>query len=300
MDIDFSLVLLSLVSVTGVVWLFDYLFLLSSRKQAVSEFPTASGPFGEQLDSGQKLDFESLLALDTDQMGINESERNAVHALAREPLLVEYAKSFFPVLFIVLILRSFLFEPFTIPSSSMVPTLEIGDYILVNKFTYGLRLPVIGTKIFDNNDPERGDVMVFKFPTNPKINYIKRVVGVPGDHIRYQGKTLYVNGEKVETEFVAKVPPGSPNRTIYNETLGDVTHTMQHLTARNHNLLEFPGGTIPEGHYFVMGDNRDNSNDSRAWGTVEDKYVVGNAFAIWMNKKPGLNVPSFGRNGTID
>ena len=295
MDIDFSLVLLSLVSVTGVVWLFDHLFLLSSRKQAVSDYPTPNGPLGAQLEDDQRLDFESLTALD-----IDESDRVAVQALAREPLLVEYAKSFFPVLFIVLMLRSFLFEPFTIPSSSMLPTLEIGDYILVNKFTYGLRLPVIGTKVMALNDPERGDVMVFKFPQNPRINYIKRVVGIPGDHIRYEDKTLYINGEKIETDFVAKVPPRSPTTIIYSEQLGEVNHTVQHLIARNHNLLEFPGGTIPEGQYFVMGDNRDNSNDSRAWGMVDDKYVVGNAFAIWMNKEPGLHLPSFGRNSTIN
>lgn len=295
MDIDFSLVLLSLVSVTGAVWLFDHLFLLNSRKQAVSDYPTANGPLGEQLKEGQTLDYESLMDLD-----IEDKDRTAVQALAREPLMVEYAKSFFPVLFIVLMLRSFLFEPFTIPSSSMVPTLEIGDYILVNKFTYGLRLPVIGTKIVPNNDPEKGDVMVFKFPSNPRINYIKRVVGVPGDHVRYQNKTLYINDEEVKTEFVAKVPPQFPDTIIYSEQLGEVSHSIQHIVARNHNLLEYPGGTIPEGHYFVMGDNRDNSNDSRAWGMVEDKYIVGNAFAIWMNKEPGLNLPSFSRNGRIN
>lgn len=294
MDIDFSLVLVILVFITGVIWLFDHLFLLSGRKTAVGNYQTGQGPLSNLVDQLPINDLEQLAALE-----IEDKDRIAIAKLAKEPLLVEYAKSFFPVLFIVLILRSFVVEPFTIPSSSMLPTLEIGDYILVNKFNYGLRLPVIGTKIVANNDPQRGDIMVFKYPGNPSINYIKRVVGVPGDKVRYEDKKLYINGEEIKPRFIAKVPPRSPTTIIYDETLGDVTHSIQHMVGRKPSL-ELQQTTIPDNQYFVMGDNRDNSNDSRAWGMVEDKYVVGKAFAIWMNKAPGLHLPSFSRNGGIN
>lgn len=289
MDIDFALILVSVVFVTGIIWLLDHLFWLPNRKKAWADFQTTGGVtighLYEQLGEEAYLD------------GVSDQDRLVIESLSKEPLVVEYAKSFFPVFFIVLLLRSFLVEPFTIPSASMVPTLKIGDYILVNKFAYGFRLPVIGTKVIEMNDPARGDIMVFKFPENPKVNYIKRVIGLPGDRIRYDNKVLTINGQVVGHELVAKLPPSAPRTFVYKEDLGDVEHRMQHM-------LDRPGfrakdWIVPEGHYFVMGDNRDNSNDSRGWGTVPDKHVVGKAFAIWMNKEPGLHLPTFNRNGLV-
>lgn len=289
MDIDFALILVSVVFVTGIIWLLDHLFWLPKRKKALATFQTTGGVAIEHLY--EQLGEEAYLD------GVSDQDRLAIESLRKEPLLVEYAKSFFPVFFIVLLLRSFLVEPFTIPSASMVPTLKIGDYILVNKFAYGFRLPVIGTKVIEMNDPARGDIMVFKFPENPRVNYIKRVIGLPGDRIRYDKKVLTINGQVVSHELVAKLPPSAPRTFVYKESLDGVEHRMQHM-------LDRPGfrakdWVVPEGHYFVMGDNRDNSNDSRGWGTVPDKYVVGKAFAIWMNKEPGLHLPTFNRNGLV-
>ena len=206
-----------------------------------------------------------------------------------EPAIVEYAKSFFPIILLVLVIRSFVAEPFRIPSSSMLPTLHVGDFILVNKFAYGIRLPVIDTKVIPIGDPQRGDVMVFRYPNNPSINYIKRVVGLPGDHIRYAGKQLYVNGQKVEHELVEivpddEVPAGHPlqtlaNAAIYREQLGEVTHLI-----RQKQLSQTPKPkewVVPQGYYFMMGDNRDNSNDSRSWGTVRLEEIKGPAFILY-------------------
>ena len=290
MDIDFSLVLVTIVFITGLIWLVDHFFLFPRRKKNQENFKTEGGSsigaLYQQLGQDAYLD------------GISDKDRECIESLRKEPLIVEYAKSFFPVFFIVLILRSFLVEPFTIPSASMVPTLKIGDYILVNKFAYGLRLPVIGTKVFKVDDPKRGEIMVFKYPENPKVNYIKRVIGVPGDRIRYDNnKILTVNGKVVESELIAKLPPSRPSVFVYKESLNGVAYQMQQMLGR-------PGfrtrdWVVPEGHYFMMGDNRDNSNDSRGWGMVPDKNVVGKAFAIWMNKEPGFHLPSFNRNGLI-
>jgi signal peptidase I len=208
----------------------------------------------------------------------------------KEPLVVEYARSFFPIILLVLVIRSFIAEPFRIPSSSMVPTLHIGDFILVNKFSYGVRLPVLNTKILDTGSPQRGDVMVFRYPKGeankdkPDVDYIKRVVGLPGDRIGYFDKTIYINGDPVGQELRDKTmdvraisPAGSELRF---EHLGDDGHMI--LVEPDKRLVE--GETVvPEGHYFVMGDNRDNSNDSRYWGTVPEENLVGKAFFIWMS-----------------
>lgn len=211
---------------------------------------------------------------------------------AEPGLIIDYSRSFFPVLFLVLMLRSFLFEPFQIPSGSMLPTLKIGDFILVNKFDYGLRLPVLGTTVVELNRPAQGDVMVFKYPEDPRINFIKRVVAVPGDTIEYRDKVLYVNGQVqtlsvVEPEAAETLPPLTEEAV---ERLGDREHRLwRRVTAGR----DFGPLTIPPEQYFVMGDNRDNSNDSRVWGFVDDQLIVGRAFAVWMHWDELFSIPSF-------
>jgi len=202
-----------------------------------------------------------------------------------EPWPVEYSRSFFPVLFVVLILRSFLAEPFRIPSESMMPTLLVGDFILVNKFTYGIRLPVINKKIIPLNEPKRGDIIVFRYPKDPSIDYIKRVVGIPGDKIVYENKKLYVNGEPA-----VQVPLGTYEGVGFGEDMTGAQHFLENLAGVNHSVLTVENavsneGTyvIPDGHYFAMGDNRDRSGDSRYWGMVPEENLVGKAFFIWMN-----------------
>ena len=225
---------------------------------------------------------------------------------AREPLLVEYAKSFFPVILVVFGLRSFLVEPFKIPSGSMMPTLLIGDFILVNKYTYGIRLPVLNKKVVQINNPERGDVMVFRYPEDPGLDYIKRVVGVSGDVVEYRDKKLSINGQPVRTENTGTysyVGNGLNYVTamVFNEQLNGQGHVMMTEPGKPPvsipQVMEFPSREncsyntdgegfvckVPEGHYFMMGDNRDASNDSRYWGFVPDENIVGKAFFIWMN-----------------
>lgn len=278
MDIDFSLVLVCLVAFCGALWLLDSLVLKKSREEAVEQ----------HRNSSAKSKSEDELAAELEELG-------------REPLVIEYAKSFFPVLGIVLVLRSFLVEPFQIPTGSMIPTLEVGDFILVNKYAYGLRLPVIGTKIMDVDDPQRGEVMVF-IPPHENSYYIKRVIGLPGDTIRYEDKNLYVNGELIEKEYVADIAIdtsiGDLPGKLYTETINGVEHATQHIDAAL-NRRTRTTWVIPNGHYFMMGDNRDNSSDSRAWGAVSEKDIVGKAIAVWMHKEPGLNLPSFSRNKAI-
>lgn len=219
---------------------------------------------------------------------------------APNPWWVEYGASFFPVILIVFVLRSFIVEPFKIPSGSMIPTLLVGDFILVNKWTYGIRLPVINKKIIDVNDPERGDVMVFRYPRDPSLDYIKRVVGLPGDKVEYLDKRLRINGEVVE---VSELDPYlHPERMYYSpmfeEALGDKPHQLlieRDVPAFISHVMDFPhrenctyttsgvSCSVPEGHYFVMGDNRDASSDSRVWGFVPEENIVGRAFFIWFN-----------------
>lgn len=203
---------------------------------------------------------------------------------AQEPVVVEYSKSFFPVLLIVLLLRSFVFEPFRIPSGSMMPTLLTGDFIFVNKFSYGLRLPVLNTKFLDLGAVERGDVVVFRYPPEPTINYIKRVVGLPGDVIEYSDtqKELTINGEQVPIMPLGNYPDQLQS-TLVRETLGSHEHEVLWMTYR-----DGPGGIyrVPEGHFFMMGDNRDNSEDSRfpdKVGFVPEENLVGRAEIVWMS-----------------
>jgi signal peptidase I len=258
MNFDFPTFLVIACALTGGIWLLDTLWLASRRRQRATEVGGAPG-----------------------------------QAHLKEPVLVEYARSFFPVILVVLLLRSFLVEPFRIPSGSMMPTLLVGDFILVNKFAYGLRWPVLNTKFLDLGEPQRGDVAVFRFPLEPGTDYIKRIVGVPGDEIFYRNKTLFVNGKPMP-----QTPDGTftgvgagANMTgarIADEQLGDVEHRIlihpraPDLAPGCYELLKGPI-KIPEGHYFAMGDNRDNSNDSRCWGLVPEGNLVGKAFAIWMN-----------------
>jgi len=256
MDIDFSLVLVILVTICGVIWLIDHFLFAKARNKS----------------------------------GATE-----------EPIVVEYAKSFFPVLFIVLMLRSFVIEPFQIPSGSMIPTLEVGDFILVNKYHYGLRLPVVGTKIVENNAPQRGEVMVFIPPHDPRY-FIKRVVGLPGDRIDYENKILRINGEQLEVDIVDEVmietAVGMRSGILFNEQLGPVNHNAQ-IVASDTRGSSRTSWIVPPGHYFMMGDNRDNSADSRVWGPVPEENIVGKAIAVWMHKDPGFNLPTFSRNQRI-
>ena len=222
-----------------------------------------------------------------------KKQRLAQDREAADPVVVEYAKSFFPVLAIVLVLRSFLAEPYQIPSESMVPTLEVGDFILVNKYAYGLRLPVFGTKVVDMGDPQPGDVMVF-VPPNDTRYFIKRVIGVPGDHVRYENKALYINGERLKYELVGEITDTLfrvPLRA-YKETIGERTHVI-HRAVSSHQPYEWQ---IPEGKYLMLGDNRDRSKDSRSWGYADESKIVGKAVAIWLHKDPGWHMPNFSRN----
>jgi len=198
---------------------------------------------------------------------------------------IEFSRSFFPVLLAVLVLRAFVFEPFRIPSKSMVPTLLVGDFVLVNKFTYGLRTPVFHNKFVDLGEPERGDVVVFRYPPDPTKDYIKRLIGLPGDQITYRDEHLSINGERVKLEDLG----------IYEgpdaDTLDTMRQFIEHLPdGPDHSLLQVTGRrgpevsvTVPDNEYFVMGDNRDNSADSRVWGFVPEKNFVGKAFVIWMS-----------------
>ena len=259
---DLELVLVLGTLLTGAIWLLDR-FYLRPRREAVA--------------------------------GAGEAEA------AGEPWYVEYARSFFPVLLVVLVLRSFVVEPFRIPSGSMIPTLLVGDFILVNKYAYGIRLPVIHTKVLDLGEPRRGDVVVFRYPRNPKLDYIKRVIGLPGDHISYRNKRLVINGELIPKEFLgpfeASDEYSSLDNVVFLEKLGDVEHKVLNSTRRRRGA----GGeyVVPDGHYFVMGDNRDNSNDSRFWGYVPEENLVGRAMVIWMHWNFTRKTVDFSRIGTV-
>lgn len=245
---DFALILVVATTLTGVIWALDVTWL-RPRRLAIAA---------------------------------NGGARTAVENVP-EPVVVEYAKSFFPILLVVLLIRSFVFEPFRIPSSSMLPTLFIGDFIFVNKYAYGLRLPVLNTKIVDVGSPERGDVVVFRLPSDPSTNYIKRLVGLPGDSITYLNSRIYVNQRPVEVTLTGPYTGGDqPGSIVGREKLGDHEHDVLFMPGRG--SLE---GTfiVPAGYYFMMGDNRDNSRDSRydGVGMIPDGNVVGKAVRIWMN-----------------
>lgn len=254
----FALFMVAILAVTGLIWLLDIAVLRKKR-----------------------------------QIGVDE------------PWYVEYAKSFFPVILLVFVLRSFLVEPFKIPSGSMMPTLLAGDYILVNKFTYGLRVPILNNTFFEIGHPKRGDVFVFHYPPEPTIDYIKRVVGLPGDKIQYQDKHLIINGKPLDVQFEDNYEYEMQGANIISarrskERLGDVQHDILIHDIPNQYSPDAPGArlldgetiTVPEGSYFAMGDNRDNSADSRVWGFVPERNLVGKAFFIW------FNFDNFGRIGS--
>lgn len=257
-------------------------------------------------------------------------KQRATKGKGNENFIISWAYDFWPVLAIVLVLRSFFFEPYNIPSDSMVPTLETGDYILVNKYQYGVRLPITNTKFLSVNKPNRGDVIVFRYPPQPSISYIKRVVGVPGDHIVYNNGQLIINDKKIPLESVnverEKDVLDTPKSIYHYETLGEHKHLVRNLEGQNSLITQFNFAqskndlpfvakendlfvksngqswevTVLEGQYFAMGDNRDQSADSRFWGFVPEENLTGKAIYVWMHKEPGLKLPSFSRNGHID
>ncbi|MFZ0790337.1 MAG: signal peptidase I [Chromatiaceae bacterium] len=265
MNLDFPAFLVLASAVTGGIWLIDALIFAPRRhrRHLVAESANSQGTV---LDAAGGY---------------------------KEPVLVEYARSFFPVIFAVLLLRSFVVEPFRIPSNSMMPTLLTGDFILVNKFAYGLRWPVLNSKFLAVGEPQHGDVVVFKYPQDGKTDYIKRIVGVPGDEVWYQDKTIYLNGKPQ-----GQLPIGSYAGVGSGEVMTGARESLEDLDGIEHRVLVRPGVPdlppgcrelafgpikVPDGHYFVMGDNRDNSNDSRCWGFVPEDNLVGKAFAIWMH-----------------
>jgi signal peptidase I len=213
------------------------------------------------------------------------------------PMVLDYAHSLFPVLAVVLVLRSFFFEPFRIPSGSMYPTLYIGDFILVNKMSYGIRLPVVYNKIIETGQPERGDVVVFRYPVEPDKDYIKRVIGLPGDKISYINKALFINGETIMQDMIGRFESDGSGAVM-----NGAIRLSERLPNKNHDILidqERNSGdlldvVVPEGHYFVMGDNRDHSYDSRFWGFVPEENLKGKAFFIWMHFDDGVNTDRLG------
>ncbi|MEM1432806.1 MAG: signal peptidase I [Pseudomonadota bacterium] len=265
MDIDFPFVLTWVVLGSGAIWAFDALLLRPRRMAAASALE------GSASDA-------------------------AVEAAAAEPVVVEWARSFFPVL--LLVLRSFVAEPYQIPTPSMVPTLDVGDFVLVNKWAYGLRLPVLGTKVVPIGEPQRGDIMVFVPPHSPKY-FIKRVIGVPGDRIRYENKGLWINGERIPQEFVKEFRLDLGQRGIvaareYRQTINEIDHSVHLLRGLPPKRAR--EWVLEEGEYFMMGDNRDRSDDSRSWGPANEANIVGKAVAVWMHKEPGWHLPTFSQN----
>jgi signal peptidase I len=286
---NFALILFVAMLITGVIWCLD-VFVLARQRRAAADAALA--------------EYDARMAkLTADGIRVdNDHNRVALEAgILRQPTWIEYSGSFFPVIALVFFLRSFLWEPFKIPSSSMVPTLLVGDLILVNKYAYGIRLPIINKKIISINDPQRGDVMVFKYPMDMSQDYIKRVVGVPGDKITYENKRLTVNGKPVEyapmDEYLDSEHPVYYKQLL--EKLPNTTHRILNDDSKRPldlgGVQNFPHHEncdysydkftciVPEGNYFMMGDNRDNSADSRYWGFVPDRNIVGKAFVVWMN-----------------
>ncbi len=286
-DGNFALMLFLAVVVTGLYWLAERLVFWPRRRQAASALEASAARRREELR----------------QQGVSQVDGDITKARAEllaQPWWLDWTAGLFPVILAVFLLRSFLFEPFKIPSGSMIPTLLVGDLILVNKFHYGLRLPVINYKITQGNAPQRGDVMVFRYPPKPSLDYIKRVVGVPGDEVSYLNKRLSINGQSIEFKQVTDFFDEDSMRYVkqYEEKLGDRPHRLlldddrpafvpgaEVFPSRDNCRYSVEGVVckVPPGHYFMMGDNRDNSLDSRYWGFVPEKNIVGKAVFVWMN-----------------
>lgn len=296
-DGNFALLLFLATVVTGIYWLAERFYFLPQRQKAAADLEVNA------LKRAEELGKLGIAKVDSD---VSEAKSR----ILEQPWWLDWTAGLFPVIIGVFILRSFLFEPFKIPSGSMIPTLLVGDLILVNKFHYGLRLPVLNTKITEGTPPQRGDVMVFRYPPQPSLDYIKRVVGVPGDEVAYLNKRLTINGKPLATNalpefFDEDVMHYFPQ---YEEILGDKPHRLLNDPARPAYVLgasefEFKNNCsysvegvvckVPQGHYFMMGDNRDNSADSRYWGFVPDKNIVGKAFFVWMNFSSLKRIGSF-------
>ena len=296
---SFAALLLLATTVTGVYWLAEQLHFLPMRRAAALQFDA------ERAQRLQTLQQQGITSQEDESPALQARE-----ALLRQPWWLDWTAGLFPVIAAVFFLRSFLFEPFKIPSGSMIPTLHIGDLILVNKFHYGIRLPVLNLKVIDGHPVERGDVMVFRYPPKPSLDYIKRVVGVPGDKIAYINKVLTINGQLVSKlsvpeffdadtmryskQFEEAMPIGSTpaqmnnlriHRLLNDDRVPNFVSGINDFAFKDNCSYTVEGVecTVPEGHYFMMGDNRDNSMDSRYWGFVPDKNIVGKAFFVWMN-----------------
>ena len=368
MDFDFNVILVPVTLILGVIWLLDKLWLKQHArgdnqsqevKDAQANLARYQAGFEQSLAEHQiTYDDIDTVSVDNAPVAVKQAQREYRDAKrdmyvvqsqqqpSQENFLVRWAYDFFPILAVVLIVRSFIIEPFNIPSSSMVPTLYTGDFVAVNKFDYGIRLPLTYTKVLDTGSPEHGDVAVFRYPNNPKIYYIKRIIGLPGDTVSYDNGQLSVNGEPIPNQRVdyhvdsaltdqLYTPTKDPNNSdvwrmspedavaqaqaeertarYYQEQLGAHTYLRRYLGSEfQYNAYSSflqqkvtQEGSwsvqVPEGNYFVMGDNSDRSEDGRFWGFVPDANLAGKAVYIWMHKKPGLsNLPTFSRNGTID
>ena len=285
---NFALLLFLATVVTGVYWVAERFWFLPRRQQAADTMQAQA----EQ----RRVALAAQGITQTDNVDLSTARER----ILAQPWWLDWTAGLFPVILVVFLLRSFLFEPFKIPSGSMIPTLLVGDLILVNKFTYGVRLPVINTKLTEGTPPQRGDVMVFRYPPRPSLDYIKRVVGVPGDEVAYLNKRLTVNGQPVATQALPDFFDKDAMRYSkqFEEALGPKRHRVLNDDDRPAFIPgaeDFPfkdqcrytveGVTckVPAGHYFMMGDNRDNSLDSRFWGFVPDRNIVGRAFFVWMN-----------------
>lgn len=285
---NFSLLLFVLTTVTLAYWLAERFHFKPAREAAAAALETRTQARREEL---ARKGIEK----------VDDDVAQARRSILAQPWWLDWTAGLFPVILVVFLLRSFLFEPFKIPSGSMIPTLQIGDLILVNKFHYGVRLPVINKKILANNDPQRGDVMVFRYPLNPNIDYIKRVVGLPGDEVAWQSQRLSINGQPVALQAQSEYYDDESLRYApqFSEKLGAVEHRIlvdpkrapflrpmdEFVALRDRCRYDAQGVVckVPPGHYFMMGDNRDNSQDSRYWGFVPDENIVGRAFYVWMN-----------------
>ncbi len=309
MGLSFFQILLLLTSISGAFVALDQMFWKTGKGNEVSKSLAAQIEYAYSLFPillfvvavfWLKLNLAEVLVLLTaisivfialDKLVWKTSRGNEVSPrLTRD---IEYAYSFFPVLLFVLVIRSFVFEPFRIPSGSMMPTLVEGDFIFVQKYSYGLRLPVLETKVVETGNPERGDVVVFRLPSDPDINYIKRVIGLPGDEVKYERQRLTINGERIALDGPSRVFQSAP---VY----------VEDLDGRVHDILLYDPAVskldgvyrVPEGHYFVMGDNRNSSKDSRYIGAIPEQFLVGEATRVWMHWVPGWNMPDWGRIGT--